>query len=173
MHILILDGDGKLTGTPGSVLEKFLFVSKSTDAKGVQGETLYYKDVIKSNSAYVYWGSHEGSSLMDVDSAANGGFGLSGVSRSFDLIKYATPIKDNETNLGREIISTTNGSTVKYTLQGGVDGYTVSRANILGGYDLIGDRETVDVDYILMGPSMANANDTCLLYTSPSPRDED
>jgi len=184
MHILILDGDGKLTGTPGSVLEKFLFVSKSTDAKGVQGETLYYKDVIKSNSAYVYWGSHEGSSLMDVDAAANGGFGLSGVSRSFDLIKYATPIKDNETNLGRELISTTNGSTVKYTLQGGVDGYTVSRANILGGYDLIGDRETVDVDYILMGPSMANANDTvakaqkiidiaatrkdCIAFISPS-----
>tara|TARA_B100000614_G_scaffold145991_1_gene129753 strand:+ start:4093 stop:6882 length:2790 start_codon:yes stop_codon:yes gene_type:complete len=184
MHILILDGDGKLTGTPGSVLEKFLFVSKSTDAKGVQGETLYYKDVIKSNSQFIYWGSHEGSSLMDVDGAANGGFGLSGVSRSFDLIRYAAPIKNNETNLGREIISTTNGSTVKYSLQGGVDGYTVSRANILGGYDLINDRETVDVDYILMGPSMANANDTvakaqkiidiaatrkdCIAFISPS-----
>ena len=184
MHILVLDGDGKLTGTPGSLLEKFLFVSKSTDAKGVQGETLYYKDVIKSNSAYIYWGSHEGSSVMDVDGAANGGFGLSGVSRSFDLIKYGTPLKTKETNLGREIIGTTNGSTVKYTLQGGVDGYTVARSDILGGYDLVGDKETVDVDYILMGPSMASTNDTvakaqkiidiaatrkdCIAFVSPS-----
>ena len=184
MHILILDGDGKLTGTPGSVLEKFLFVSKASDAKGVQGETLYYSDVIKSNSAFVYWGSHEGSSVMDVDSAANGSFGLTGVSRSFDIIKYTSPIKDKETNLGREIIATTNGPTVKYTLQGGVDGYTVARSDILGGYDLIGDKETVDVDYILMGPSMANANDTvakaqkiidiaatrkdCIAFVSPS-----
>ena len=184
MHILVLDGDGKLTGTPGSLLEKFLFVSKSSDAKGVQGETLYYKDVIKANSAYIYWGSHEGSSVMDVDGAANGGFGLSGVSRSFDLIKYGTPLKTKETNLGREIIGTTNGSTVKYTLQGGVDGYTVARSDILGGYDLVGDKETVDVDYILMGPSMASTNDTvakaqkiidiaatrkdCIAFVSPS-----
>ena len=184
MHILILDGDGKLTGTPGSVLEKFLFVSKASDARGVQGETVYYRDVVKNNSSYVYWGSHEVASVMDVDSGANGSIGLTGVSRTFDLFKQTAGIKTNETSTGREIIGTTNNSTVRYSLQGGVDGYTLSRSEILGSYDLIADRETVDVDYILMGPSMASAADTvakaqkiidiaatrkdCLAFISPS-----
>jgi len=78
MHILVLDGDGKLTGSPGSVLEKFLFVSKASDAKGVQGETIYYRDVIKARSQYIYWGAHETGSIMDVDGSATGDIGGSG-----------------------------------------------------------------------------------------------
>ena len=160
MHILVLDGDGKLTGSPGSVLEKFLFVSKASDAKGVQGETIYYRDVIKARSQYVYWGAHETGSIMDVDGSATGDIGGSGISKSFDLLKQSAPIKTNETSLGREIIGTTNSSTVKYALQGGTDGYTLSRSEILAGFDLVADKETIDVDYILMGPSMADASDT-------------
>ncbi|BCU96805.1 MAG: hypothetical protein CM15mV13_2600 [uncultured marine virus] len=160
MHILVLDGDGKLTGSPGSVLEKFLFVSKASDAKGVQGETIYYRDVIKARSQYVYWGAHETGSIMDVDGSATGDIGGSGISKSFDLLKQSAPIKTNETSLGREIIGTTNSSTVKYSLQGGTDGYTLSRSEILAGFDLVADKETIDVDYILMGPSMADASDT-------------
>ena len=187
MHILILDGDGKLTGTPGAVLEKFLFVSKASDARGVQGETVYYRDVLKNNSTYVYWGAHETASLMDVDSGANGAIGLSGVSRRFDVFKQQAAIKTNETSTGREIIGTTNNATIRYSLQGGVDGYTLSRSEILGSYDLVNDKETIDVDYILMGPSMAETSDTvakaqkiidiaatrkdCLAFVSPSRND--
>ena len=187
MHIIILDGDGKLTGTPGSVLEKFLFVSKASDAKGVQGETIYYKDVIKNNSQYIYWGSHETSELFDVNGSANGDWGQTGIGTQFDLIKQQSAIKTNETPLGREIIGTANGATVKYALQGGVDGYTLARGEILGAFDLVADKETIDVDYILMGPSMADTSDTvakaqkiidiaatrkdCMAFVSPSRQD--
>ena len=97
---------------------------------------------------------------MDVDGSATGDIGGSGISKSFDLLKQSAPIKTNETSLGREIIGTTNSSTVKYSLQGGTDGYTLSRSEILAGFDLVADKETIDVDYILMGPSMADASDT-------------
>jgi len=160
MHILVLDGDGKLTGTPGSVIEKFLFVSKASDAKGVQGETVYYKDLIKNNSRYIYWGSHETGSIFDIDGGANGSIGLSGISRAFDLLKFSSPIKTNESASSREIPGTTNNSTLRYVLQGGVDGYTLTRSETLGAFDLVADKETIDVDYILMGPSMADAADT-------------
>ena len=160
MHILILDGDGKLTGTPGSVLEKFLFVSKASDAKGVQGETVYYKDLIKNNSRYIYWGSHETGAIFDVDAGANGSVGLSGISRAFDLLKFSSAIKTNESASSREIPGTTNNATLRYVLQGGVDGYTLTRSETLGAFDLVADKETIDVDYILMGPSMADAADT-------------
>ena len=160
MHILILDGDGKLTGTPGSVLEKFLFASKASDAKGVQGETVYYKDLIKNNSRYIYWGSHETGAIFDVDAGANGSIGLSGISRAFDLLKFSSAIKTNESASSREIPGTTNNATLRYVLQGGVDGYTLTRSETLGAFDLVADKETIDVDYILMGPSMADAADT-------------
>ena len=184
IHVIILDGDGKLTGTPGSVLEKFLYLSKASDAKGVQGETIYYRDVIKNNSQYIYWGSHETSSVFDVNGAANGDWGQSGIGTSFDLIKQTLPIKTNETPLGREIIGTTKGATTKYAIQGGTDGYSLARGEILGAFDLVADKETIDVDYILMGPSMADTSDTvakaqkiidiaatrkdCMAFVSPS-----
>ena len=187
MHILIIDGDGKLTGTPGSVLEKFLFVSKASDARGVQGETVYYKDVIKNNSTFIFWGSHESAALFDVDTGANGAIGLSGTGRSFDLIKQDGAILSSETAAARELIGTTNGATAKFILQGGVDGYSLIRPEILGSYDLVSDKETVDVDYILMGPSLADGADTiakaqkiidiaatrkdCLAFVSP-PRED-
>lgn len=187
MHILVIDGDGKLTGTPGSVLEKFLFVSKASDARGTQGETVYYRDVVKNNSTYIYWGSHESAALFDVDTGANGAFGLSGVGRAFDLIQQAGAIQSSETISARALIGTSNNATVKFALQGGVDGYTLNRSEILGSYDLVSDKETVDVDYILMGPSLADAADTiakaqkiidiaatrkdCLAFVSPSRAD--
>ena len=73
MHILVIDGDGLLTGTPEPVVEKFLDVSKASDAKSPQGDNIYYKDVIKSQSQYLLWGSHETGEVYDKDVNASGG----------------------------------------------------------------------------------------------------
>ena len=188
MHILILDGDGKLTGVPGSVLEKHLNVSKANDARSPQGDNIYYKDVIKSFSQYLYWGSHETSNVYDKDVNATGGFGVSGVNREFDLIKASSALNNLDDPTGTNplavpLISTKNRATIRYALQGGVDGYTISRPDILGAYDLFNDAETVDLDYLLMGPSMSGIDDTiakaqhvisiaanrkdCIAYVSP------
>ena len=165
MHILVLDGDGKLTGTPGALLEKFLNVSKASDARSPQGENIYYKDVIKARSSYLYWGKHEVTNVFDKDANANGGLGLSGVNREFDLIKSSTAMKDIDDPAGtstvaKNLVGTKNSATLKYSLQGGVDGYTVSRQDCLGAYDLFNDAETIDIDYILMGPSLSSQSDT-------------
>ena len=167
MHILVIDGDGKLTGTVGSVVEKFLNVSKANDARGTQGEALYYRDVVKNNSEYIYWGSHETGAIYDTDGNANGAFGRTGVGTDFDLIKAdASHFLYDVDNPGASVASakpmllSKNGSTIKYHLQGGVDGYTLSRDNLLGAYDLYSDAETEEVDYILMGPSMSTELDT-------------
>ena len=165
MHILVIDGDGKLTGTPGTVVEKHLNVSKATDARGPQGEALYYKDVIKNNSSYIYWGSHETVELFDKDGTANGSFGRTGVGTDFDLLKSAAALEtlDNpyNTNSDSKAMPLTKGqSSLKSSLQGGVDGYTLSRQKVLAGYDLISDAETQEVDYIIMGPSMSTELDS-------------
>ena len=55
LHIVIVDEDGELSGTKGTVLEKFAAVSKASDAKSPQGDTNYYSDVIFNQSIYIFW----------------------------------------------------------------------------------------------------------------------
>lgn len=58
LHIVVLDQDGLFTGTAGSVLETFGYVSKASDAKSESGEDNYYVDVINSQSKYIWWAGH-------------------------------------------------------------------------------------------------------------------
>ena len=53
MHIIVIDEDGLFTGVAGTVLEKHEGVSKASDAKGLQGGAIYYKDVINSQSEFI------------------------------------------------------------------------------------------------------------------------
>jgi len=53
MHVAVIDAGGLFSGTQGTVLETFPFVSKASDAS-VNGATNYYKQVIFNNSKYVY-----------------------------------------------------------------------------------------------------------------------
>jgi phage tail sheath protein FI len=58
MHIIVIDEDGLISGTQGTVLEKYGFVSKASDAKDDSGNTNYYKNVIGNKSKYIHWMSH-------------------------------------------------------------------------------------------------------------------
>ena len=58
MHIAIIDEDGDLSGTKGSILEKFAAVSKASDGKTPQGDTNYYSDVLYNQSNYIFWMDH-------------------------------------------------------------------------------------------------------------------
>ena len=53
LHIVVVDEDGKFTGTPGQVLETFGYLSKASDAM-LNGASNYYKQVLFNSSQYVY-----------------------------------------------------------------------------------------------------------------------
>ena len=55
LHIVVVDEDGLFSGTIGTVLERFESTSKASDAKHSEGGSLFYKDVINSQSKYIYW----------------------------------------------------------------------------------------------------------------------
>ena len=61
LHIIVIDATSAITGTAGTVLEKFSFLSKARDAKNSDGSTNYYKDVINSQSKYIWWMNHPSS----------------------------------------------------------------------------------------------------------------
>ena len=58
MHIVVYDAGGKISGTQGTILEKFAFVSKATDAKNSDGTSNYYKNVLNNKSKYVWFYGH-------------------------------------------------------------------------------------------------------------------
>jgi phage tail sheath protein FI len=58
LHIAVIDEDGLFTGTAGTVVEKFAFASKASNAKRSDGTSAYYKDVVNDQSEYVYWMDH-------------------------------------------------------------------------------------------------------------------
>ena len=71
MHIIVLDEDGLISGTPGTILEKYEAVSKASDAKDEFGSTNYYLSILENKSEWVYWLDH--SSTMGSAGAAAAG----------------------------------------------------------------------------------------------------
>ena len=61
IHIVVVDEDGGISGTPGEVIETFSNLSKASDAKTPQGDNNYYPDVIYNKSQYIYWTDHNSS----------------------------------------------------------------------------------------------------------------
>jgi len=54
MHIAVIDEDGLITGTPNTVIERYSNVSKATNARDESGASLYWRDVLYTNSRWVY-----------------------------------------------------------------------------------------------------------------------
>jgi phage tail sheath protein FI len=142
MHVVVYDSTGAITGTPNTLLEKHTYLSKSNNAKTSQGAGSYYPQAILDKSSYVYWGSHE-TAVYDVSAnqAANGG-NIAGTSNAgspsettFDLF----------------------GSPKTYTFQKGAETGTATSGEIITGLNEFADTETVQIDYILMGPGDASS----------------
>ena len=59
LHVIVVDEDGLFSGTSNTVIEKYGFVSKASDAISGDGSSNYYKNVINSQSRYVWWLNHQ------------------------------------------------------------------------------------------------------------------
>jgi len=58
VHVIVVDADGKITGTQEGVLEKFAYLNKSVDGRRSDGTNSYYKFVLNNSSRWVYWMDH-------------------------------------------------------------------------------------------------------------------
>lgn len=64
IHILVIDAGGDITGTKGAILEKYAYLSKSSDARDLDGMSSNYKNVLRDQSQYVYWMDYPQSSSV-------------------------------------------------------------------------------------------------------------
>jgi len=71
IHVIVLDRTGAVTGVPGTILEKYPFLSKASDAKTEDGSTSYYPTVLFNKSRWIYWGGHQSGATNWGNTAAN------------------------------------------------------------------------------------------------------
>ena len=135
LHVVVVDVDGKWTGTAGTVLEKYAFVSKASDAKKSDGTNNYYKDVVNSASRYIWWMDH----TTEVATTVNG-VGASGVAWGSTAV-----------NNGFKDLLTA----VTKTLSGGVDDLSATDGEIMTAYDIFANGELYDVSLIPLGKASA------------------
>jgi len=129
-HVVVVDEDGEISGTVGTVLERFAFLSMASDAKAADGTSNYALEVINSASEYVWLAHWDG----DLSTMANAGSTASG------------------TTFGNPSAALTK------SLTGGVDSGTLTTSEVATGFDLFEDTDTIQVDF-LIAPGMASAAD--------------
>ena len=148
LHVIVIDEDGLISGTIGTVLERFPHCSKASDALGLEGGSIFYKDVINNQSKYIWWCDHP---------AGESTWGTS---------QAGTTFTSNQTS-AEETVS----------LSGGVDD-SPEAGDLQTSWALFQDAEQVDVNLLITGgadlvtqkyvqDNIAKTRKDCVSFHSP------
>jgi hypothetical protein len=149
LHVVVVDEDGKFTGAKGAILEVYEGLSRATDAKGQNGKTLYYGDILTNDSEYIYLANDRAGSLSDV---------AEDVISSTNVLPLTLSFTD-----GVDSLSESN----------------VTLATLADAYDLFKDKDTVDISLLIGGKADISAANylidnivesrrDCVLFVSPT-----
>jgi phage tail sheath protein FI len=152
VHIVVIDEDGLFSGTANTVLEKYAFVSKASDAKDDSGNSSYYKNVIAAQSQYIHWLAHPATANLGTGTA----WGSTANNSAFKTLT----------------------SNVTFSLSGGTDG-TIGTSQITTGWDLFKNSESVDIALCVTGTgnstiatyvisNIAESRKDCVAFISPT-----
>jgi phage tail sheath protein FI len=91
IHIAVFDNDkGSFSGVAGSMLEKYSFLSKLSDAKRPDGTNNYYKNVINSQSRYIWWLDHASDSQVSEPTSVDVVNNTTGAAATFSTSRSIT-----------------------------------------------------------------------------------
>ena len=144
VHVIVFDGNGSITGTVGTVIEKHIGLSKATDAQFSAGSPSYWRKYLYNNSEVIFGGS------------APAGITTTGFSSGFTLQGDDAWDQPAEGIIfsasGNQTLTLTNGFNYDYSSGIGTAGALDStKADINGGYDILGNTEEYDVDFLIQG----------------------
>ena len=150
LHVIVIDEDGAWTGVRNSVLEKYPYVSKASDSKNTDGSSNYYKDIINTQSEYVW-------SIDHPTTGTNWGTTVSGKT-------FANLSTNVSVSLSKGVSDEAN----------------VTAGNVIAGFNLFANDELYDVSLIPLGPwsntaavvsaalTIAEDRKDCVIFLSPS-----
>ena len=124
LHIVVVDSTGAFTGRAGTVLERFPFLSKATDAIDIDGMPSYYKLRLFNSSEYVFAVDPIQYSLSSATWGTN----------SIDTTTYYSPA---------------NNMTI--FVNGGASGNTPGDAAITTGWDAFRNKDLYEISLAFVG----------------------
>ena len=160
LHIAVVDDRGTITGNSGTILEKFVGLSKAFDSISAVNspQKIWYEQFLADFSSQVYAGSNPSSAADSYHGTAPRAVGFS---TSF------TPYTTSQGLWGQNAQGITFSSigNVSYTLAGGVDysangGMQASLGDLIDSYQLFSNKDEIQVDYLIMGPGLTNEVDS-------------
>lgn len=158
IHVVVLDDSGKVTGIQGNLLEKFLNLSKATDAiSAVNPQVkIWYKEYLAQYSSYIYAGDNPS------DNQNNEQVYQTGFSEGFTSYTVAEGLWNE---IAQDKTFSAIGNAV-YVLGGGIDyndlepgatgSMTAELGYLLNSYDVFANKDEIEVDYFIMGPGLAD-----------------
>ena len=144
LHVVVLDGDGKITGNAGTVLEKHLSLSKAKDAEFSVGSPAYWRKYLKTNSNFIFGGGAPTGLTTTGFSAAFTEQGDLGWDQDAKGIIFGATGKQDLTMVSGKDYNGSSGI-------GTVDSLRPSVAKLSTGYQLFQNNDAYAVDFLLMG----------------------
>ena len=141
LHIVVVDANGLFTGTPGTVLETFSFVSQAPDALTNDGTSNYYVNVLATASKYIWWLAHPAT-------LTNAGTASTTLAGAY----------------------TTGTTALSYTFTGGAN-LTPATGDVQTALNVLADAETVDVNLLFAIPDGASVIAGQLISIAEARRD--
>jgi len=147
IHLVVIDVDGTWSGTAGAILEKYSFLSKSSDGKNTDQSTNYYKDVINNSSSYIW--------VLDHPSIGTN-WGTSGKSKAFiSLNANVTTTLSN--GISGDSLSTANV----------LEGFNLFANDELYDVSLVPMGPTTSVAAVNIVIGIAESRRDCIVFMSP------
>jgi len=158
IHVIVIDEDGKWTGTAGTILEAFTNISKASDGKLPDGTTNFWRSVVNNRSQYVWVGNKETTGY----STASGSTSWDSVVSTTQGFKSLSTLKEYSLDAGS--MTTTVGSTQEGQI---VASFTSQ----------FGNAEEIDVSLLIAGNmtaanaksimNIASLRQDCIAFISP------
>jgi hypothetical protein len=166
LHVVVVDDLGSITGNQGTILETHLGLSKALDSiSSVNSpQKNWYEQYLADFSSQIYAGGNPSSAADAFHGTTPRAVGFttySGNAASFSPITLSDGLW-GQTAQGVTFSAIGNKT---YTLSGGVDysaagGMKATLGDLITSYDLFSNKDEIQADYIIMGPSMDSPTDS-------------
>ena len=150
LHVVIIDGEGKVSGNAGTILERHTGLSKAKDAEFSAGSPSYWRKYLKNNSSYIFGG---GAPIGITTSGFSSGW-TKQTDQAWDqdadgIIFGSSGTKNYKIVNGEDYKRNLNADgTVGVITTGGL---TASVSKLATGYKLFENADNYAVDFLLMG----------------------
>ena len=146
IHLMVIDSVGDISGTPGTILETYSYLSLCPNATRSDGTSSYFPNVLERQSKYVYWLSND-TTLAACNSGATTAWIKANTTTSGSPAQYVY--------YDSSVVAEAD-ATALYSFDGGAIGAPGDLSERRDTYDIFADETNVDITLVMQGPNFTD-----------------